>query len=272
MHHPLNPNAEPFYLIPKEVLFIPQPAYYFVLPCTLGFFSPVQVLSSDPTHDKDVKTDRIKEKLWTKGHWRCHRKFYKTTERSVKDKGRKLLENGRAFRREVVPFPNTVEEAEASFTTTVMIRNIPNQLKKHAIEKRISNLGYAFVNFTTPAAAFKFYRDFQGFEWNVAKNRKICEINVAQFQGKDTLMRIFQEKVFRCESRDFLPVVFSGGRDGVNRRIKGSYVGNHIVKNCGYNVDNNLKEFIGEVKNFEKKVAWITWEKITKRKEEEGWD
>lgn len=54
--------------------------------------------------------------------------------------------------------------------------------RKHAIEKKKSNLGYAFVNFTTPTAAFKFYSEFQGFEWDVTKNKKICEINVAQYQ------------------------------------------------------------------------------------------
>jgi len=46
----------------------------------------------------------------------------------------------------------------------------------------MSNLGYAFVNFTTPAAAFKFYKQFNGFAWNVRQNRKICEINAAQHQ------------------------------------------------------------------------------------------
>ncbi|XP_020237963.1 uncharacterized protein LOC109817162 [Cajanus cajan] len=259
MLHPLNPNAEPFYFKPEQLFFLPRPTYCYALPCAFEFFSPVQC----PTHEEDVKTGGVGEKVWAKGHWRCHRKFYKAQRRVI---GRKLLGNGRASRRDVIPFPNTVEEAEASFTTTVMIRNIPNQLKfndlllildehclrqnkrtnepedwskfdfvylpmdyrKHAIEKRMSNLGYAFVNFTTPAAAFKFYREFQGFEWDVANNRKICEINVAQFQGKDTLMRIFQAKVFRCESRDFLPVVFSDGRDGLNGRINGSYVGNHV--------------------------------------------
>jgi hypothetical protein len=54
--------------------------------------------------------------------------------------------------------------------------------RKHAVQRKISNLGYAFVNFTTPAAAFKFYKEFQGFAWNVTVNQKICEINAAQYQ------------------------------------------------------------------------------------------
>ncbi|RDX80320.1 Protein terminal ear1, partial [Mucuna pruriens] len=255
--HPLNPNAEPFYLTPKLLFFHSRPICYYAHPCSFGFCPPIHA----PTHE-NVKTDSVRKNVWAKGKWRCH-KSYKT-ERTVKEM--KLLDTGRALRRDVIPFPNTVEEAHTSSTTTVMIRNVPNQFKfddlllildehclqqnkdagdsanwskfdfvylpmdyrKHAVEKRMSNLGYAFVNFTTPAAAFKFYHEFQGLEWDVSQNKKICEISVAQYQGKDTLMRIFEGKVFRCESRDFLPVVFSEGRDGWNRRIEGTYVGNHV--------------------------------------------
>lgn len=54
--------------------------------------------------------------------------------------------------------------------------------RKHAVKGKMSNLGYAFVNFTTPSAAFKFYKQFQGFAWNVTQNPKICEINAAKYQ------------------------------------------------------------------------------------------
>ncbi|XP_027368363.1 protein terminal ear1-like [Abrus precatorius] len=273
----LNPNAEPFYFRPNPLLFLPCPNYYYAHPCTSGLFCPpihaADDATSDTTHEV-VKPVRVPKRVWAKGNWRCHHTFSSSkakTEWRVKGaKGRKLLEKGtsgdRAFRRNIIPFPETVEEAHTSSTTTVMIRNVPNQFKleelllildeyclqqnknandpadwckfdfvylpmdyrKHAIEKRMSNLGYAFVNFTTPSAAFKFYEKFQGLEWNVTENRKTCEINVAQYQGKDTLMRVFQRKVFRCESREFLPVAFSEGRDGLNRRIERTYVGNHV--------------------------------------------
>ncbi|KEH16497.1 RNA recognition motif 3 in plant MEI2-like protein [Medicago truncatula] len=165
-----------------------------------------------------------------------------------------------------IPFPKTIEEAEALHITTVMIRNIPNQFRfdnllkilddhcfeinknadpedwskynivylpmdymKHALERRMSNLGYAFVNFTTPAAAFKFYKQFNGFAWNVRQNRKICEINAAQHQGKESLIMIFSQKVFRCKNPDFLPILFSAGRDGFNRRMSGISIGIHCI-------------------------------------------
>ncbi|WJX57685.1 hypothetical protein P8452_43216 [Trifolium repens] len=179
---------------------------------------------------------------------------------------RKTTKNTSRNRRSLIPFPNTVQEAEALHITTVMIRNIPNQLRfddlllildehcfeinktvddpdqrskfdfvylpmdyrKHALQRKISNLGYAFVNFTTPAAAFKFYKEFQGFAWNVTVNQKICEINAAQYQGKGTLERIFSQKIFRCKCRNFLPMIFYKGRDGFNRRMMGTPLGIHL--------------------------------------------
>lgn len=64
--------------------------------------------------------------------------------------------------------------------------------RKFSMQKRVSNLGYAFVNFTSPEAAFRFYREFHGVEWDVDQNKKICQINVAQYQ----VSLSFQECLF----------------------------------------------------------------------------
>lgn len=53
-------------------------------------------------------------------------------------------------------------------------------------------------------------------------------VGASFLQGKDNLMRIFSQKLFRCDTRDFLPFVFSEARDGLNRRVKGTPVGKHI--------------------------------------------
>ncbi|KAK7373111.1 hypothetical protein VNO80_06508 [Phaseolus coccineus] len=248
-----------------QILYFPRPICYYVPPSTFGFSPSFHVPTSNPSRHS-AKTDRGKSKVCSTGdrgkrkvcptgNWRCHHKFYKWRLR-----GGKIIESGK-----VISFPNTVKEAETSSITTVMIRNVPNQFKfddllhildehclrqnksvvdpeewskfdfvylpmdwKHVIKSRMSNLGYAFVNFTSPEAAFRFYREFQGLKWDLVKNKKICEINVAQYQGIDNLMRNFQSKVFRCASREFLPVLFSEGRHGLNRGIKGTYVGNHV--------------------------------------------
>lgn len=45
------------------------------------------------------------------------------------------------------------------------------------------NLGFAFVNFTSPVAALRFYEDFNNREWSSRLSRKkTCEISVAKFQ------------------------------------------------------------------------------------------
>ncbi|KAG4954644.1 hypothetical protein JHK87_040238 [Glycine soja] len=244
----LNPNAQLYNSTPSnQVFYDPRFISQYYVPPSFGFYANFP-FHAPITYDQNVKTD----KAWA----------------SVRGRKLPAESNARALRNraQAVPFPNTIQEAETYSITTVMIRNIPNQFKfedlllildehcfqqnksaedtkawskfdfvylpmdyrKHAIEKRMSNLGYAFVNFTTPTAAFKFYSEFQGFEWDVTKNKKICEINVAQHQGKANLKRIFQAKVFKCESRDFLPVLYSRGRDGLNRRIKRNYVGKHV--------------------------------------------
>ncbi|KAJ1439211.1 RNA-binding domain superfamily [Sesbania bispinosa] len=229
---PLNPNAEPF----------------------------------------DMEHRRVPEKKRSNYGHNNHHKAPSRREWRVKCDKRNLPENKTTPNySSIIPFPKTIEEANTSVTTTVMIRNIPNQYKledllrildehclqqnksddddpanrskfdfvylpmdyrKHAIEGKMSNLGYAFVNFTTPSAAFKFYEQFHRFEWNVKENRKTCEINAAQYQGKENLVRIFSQKVFRCKSRDFLPVKFSEARDGIglnsNPQMKGTPVGKYV--------------------------------------------
>uniref|UniRef100_A0A0R0GV62 Mei2-like C-terminal RNA recognition motif domain-containing protein n=1 Tax=Glycine max TaxID=3847 RepID=A0A0R0GV62_SOYBN len=198
--YPLNPNAQSYYSTPNnQVFYDPRFIHHYVPPSNLGVYPP----SPFPFPcDQNVKTVQV----WARVRGR---KLLAENNARAKPLGNRA-----------VPFPNTVQEAKTSSITTVMIRNIPNQFKfedlqlildehcfkqnksaedpkawskfdfvylpmdygKHAIEKKKSNLGYAFVNFTTPAAAFKFYSEFQGFEWDVAKNKKICEINVAQYQ------------------------------------------------------------------------------------------
>jgi hypothetical protein len=48
--------------------------------------------------------------------------------------------------------------------------------------KRVANLGYAFVNFTSYVAALRFYRYYHNREWRVKPNNKICEVSCAKIQ------------------------------------------------------------------------------------------
>ncbi|KAF8030399.1 hypothetical protein BT93_E2745 [Corymbia citriodora subsp. variegata] len=129
-------------------------------------------------------------------------------------------------------------------STTVMIRNIPNQFKrrdmlyildKHCDEanamadsvedqseydfvylpvdfKTKANKGYAFVNFTNPSGASRMYRAYHNFRWECLpiknlnfRSKKVCEISPAKIQGKVALEGSFKNRAFPC--REYQPVV-----------------------------------------------------------------
>ncbi|XP_044978025.1 protein terminal ear1 homolog isoform X1 [Hordeum vulgare subsp. vulgare] len=139
---------------------------------------------------------------------------------------------------------------EPETRTTVMIRNIPNKysqklllnmLDNHCIEynKKIEagegageplssydflylpidfnnkcNVGYGFVNLTTPEAAVRLYKAFHKQPWEVYNSRKICQVTYARVQGLEALKDHFKNSKFPCDSDEYLPVVFSPPRDG----------------------------------------------------------
>ncbi|XP_031273666.1 protein terminal ear1 homolog [Pistacia vera] len=84
-----------------------------------------------------------------------------------------------------------------------------------------ANLGYAFVNFTTPVAAVRFSTAFHQHEWlgqvPGVSRKKICEITCAFIQGKGALKNHFERSKFPCHTNGYLPVVLSPPRDGSNR-------------------------------------------------------
>ncbi|KAK6132370.1 hypothetical protein DH2020_033891 [Rehmannia glutinosa] len=128
--------------------------------------------------------------------------------------------------------------------TTVMIKNIPNQLrrdfmlkflddycKEHSLEydflylpmdfRKKDNLGYAFVNFTTAVMAMKFKKILQNYKWGLVydegrifTSKKICDITWARIQGKKPLIERFQNSSFACDKLEFLPVVLDPPRNG----------------------------------------------------------
>ncbi|XP_072965679.1 protein terminal ear1 homolog isoform X1 [Typha angustifolia] len=133
--------------------------------------------------------------------------------------------------------------------TTVMIRNIPNKysqklmlnmLDNHCIhcneqvnaegdDEPLSaydfvylpidfnnkcNVGYGFVNLTSPEAAFRLYKAFHKQPWEVFNSRKICQVTYARLQGLEALKEHFKNSKFACDNDDYMPVFFSPPRDG----------------------------------------------------------
>ncbi|KAK4802776.1 hypothetical protein SAY86_000979 [Trapa natans] len=154
--------------------------------------------------------------------------------------------------------------------TTVMIRNVPNRytrkllvqyLDNHCASenqkqlemagddggersaydfvylpldlRKKANLGYAFVNFTTPRAAWRFCVAADDQKWELFSSHKVRKIasarlqmdNVDDAQGKEELIRHFEGTMFACDSEDFLPVCFSPPRDGSGNQVAEKLVG-----------------------------------------------
>ncbi|BAT86562.1 hypothetical protein VIGAN_04422900 [Vigna angularis var. angularis] len=141
-----------------------------------------------------------------------------------------------------------VESGPKDTRTTVMIKNIPNKysqklllnmLDNHCIhcneqiadghEQPLSsydfvylpidfnnkcNVGYGFVNMTSPEATLRLYKAFHLQHWEVFNSRKICEVTYARVQGLEALKEHFKNSKFPCEMEHYLPVVFTPPRDG----------------------------------------------------------
>jgi hypothetical protein len=92
--------------------------------------------------------------------------------------------------------------------TTVMIRNIPikytDQILTNALNEfngkydclympydyeKNGNKGYAFINFVNPLHILYFYEKFNGKKWVHFESSKICELNVAHFQGINEIQK-----------------------------------------------------------------------------------
>ncbi|XP_076889946.1 protein terminal ear1 homolog [Bidens hawaiensis] len=146
-----------------------------------------------------------------------------------------------------------ISESSASDSrTTVMIKNIPNKYSQklllnmldshciHCNEQIISgcgdgvqqpqssydfvylpidfvnkcNVGYGFVNMTSPEATLRLHNAFHHQNWEVFNSKKICEVSYARLQGLEALKEHFRNSKFPSEAEEYMPVVFDPPRDG----------------------------------------------------------
>ncbi|KAB2051216.1 hypothetical protein ES319_A12G041200v1 [Gossypium barbadense] len=89
-----------------------------------------------------------------------------------------------------------------------------------------SNKGYAFVNFTNPKAARKFSRAWHNKHWPCINSNKIREIHCAKLQGREELVKHFENMEFPSEN--FQPLSFNPARDGSKQAVKQTIVGRCI--------------------------------------------
>ncbi|XP_066394708.1 protein MEI2-like 6 [Miscanthus floridulus] len=134
----------------------------------------------------------------------------------------------------------------SSERTSLMIRNIPNDftrtrlmniLDEHCfIEnekiapggvrseydflylpidfRSLANKGYAFVNMTSPEAAWRLFEHLHGHWWGFKHSGKTCAVDYAYREGLDELVEHFSGSRFDCHTEAYLPVRFEPPRDG----------------------------------------------------------
>ena len=92
--------------------------------------------------------------------------------------------------------------------TTIMIRNIPIKYTDEKLNEEFKefhgkydclympydyekngNRGYAFINFVNPLHILLFYEKFNGKKWIHFESSKICELNMAHFQGFNEIQK-----------------------------------------------------------------------------------
>ncbi|CAI9756336.1 unnamed protein product [Fraxinus pennsylvanica] len=76
------------------------------------------------------------------------------------------------------------------------------------------NVGYGFVNMTSPEATMRLYKAFHNQSWEVFNSRKICEVTYARLQGIEALREHFKNSKFPGDAEEYMPVLFSPPRDG----------------------------------------------------------
>ncbi|XP_057947792.1 protein terminal ear1 homolog [Malania oleifera] len=155
----------------------------------------------------------------------------------------------RPWRSSDARFLVNVDAIDESSRTTLMIKNIPNRysrdlliniLDNHCILSNTKikgsnqplssydffylpidfsnkcNVGYAFVNLTSPQAARRLFHAFHSHHWEIFESKKICEVAYARLQGLEMLKEHFKNSRFPCTTEEYLPVMFSPPRDGKN--------------------------------------------------------
>ncbi|CAL5082514.1 unnamed protein product [Urochloa decumbens] len=141
---------------------------------------------------------------------------------------------------------------QSSNNTSLMIRNLPNDFRRTRLMQIIdqhcsienekissgggikseydflylpmdfrtgANKGYAFVNLTTPEAARRLHDHLHGLRWKVNGSGKTCEVDLADVEGLDDLVKNLSQSRFDCGDEEFLPVWFEPPRDGSRRTL-----------------------------------------------------
>ncbi|XP_020218540.1 protein MEI2-like 4 [Cajanus cajan] len=144
--------------------------------------------------------------------------------------------------------------------TTLMLKNIPNKYTSKmllaAIDERHRgtydfvylpidfrnkcNVGYAFINMTSPGLIIPFYQVFNGKKWEKFNSEKVASLAYARIQGKAALIAHFQNSSLMNEDKRCRPILFN--TDGPNAGDQVPFPVGINIRNKAGRVRNNTHE------------------------------
>ncbi|XP_078174279.1 MEI2-like protein 5 isoform X1 [Carex rostrata] len=112
--------------------------------------------------------------------------------------------------------------------TTLMIKNIPNKYTSKMLLAAIDekhkgtydffylpidfknkcNVGYAFINMSSPTHIASFYESFNGKKWEKFNSEKVASLAYARIQGRVALISHFQNSSLMNEDKRCRPILF----------------------------------------------------------------
>lgn len=164
---------------------------------------------------------------------------------------------------------------DSSGYTTVMLRNIPNRYARDMLVEQLDlkfkkqydfvylpidfnskcNVGYAFINFTTPEAAALFLQQYNGVKAKLClpgfSSVKVCEVSYARVQGRDANMENLCDDKFiekLTERPEWQPLFFDNkgkeipfaktlaSRKKLSHRVAGGSSPHAAMPHAGFNM------------------------------------
>lgn len=121
--------------------------------------------------------------------------------------------------------------------TSLMVRNIPNKYTQQMLLNELEenghgpgiidffylpidfknrcNRGYAFVNFVDFKDIIPFHTRYFGKHWRTFNSDKICDITYARIQGKQAMLKRFENSALMEKDDEYKPLVFVS--DGIDK-------------------------------------------------------
>ncbi|KAH6554755.1 hypothetical protein KP509_1Z309000 [Ceratopteris richardii] len=148
-----------------------------------------------------------------------------------------------------------------------MIKNIPNKYTSKMLLAAIDenhrktydflylpidfknkcNVGYAFINMTSPAHIIPLYQAFNGKKWEKFNSEKVASLAYARIQGKPALVAHFQNSSLMNEDKRCRPILFDSDQPDTGEQEQSTSDGS-MVESSWRGEGNKIADLIDKLK------------------------